>query len=228
MSKRKGKFIVTMDGPAASGKSTTARMVAKKLGWLYLDTGAMYRALAVKVLNKKISLDDTERIARLAENTEIALLPSDDGVRVFLDEEEVTSLIRTPDVDQAVGPVCEISRVREVMVSIQRKMAENGEVIAEGRDMGTVAFPEADLKFYIVASLEERARRRQKDLESQGIEIPLEDLMDEIEKRDHRDSTRENSPLMKADDAILIDTTHMDLEQQVSLVLHRIQGQLGG
>jgi len=225
--KERGKqFIVTMDGPAASGKSTTARLVAKRLGWLYLDTGAMYRALTVKVLQKNVLLEDIEKIGKMTENTEIKLIPSDERVRVFLDGKEVTADIRHPDVDKSVGPVCEISRVRQIMVSMQRNSAEGKRVIAEGRDMGTVVFPEAEIKFYIFASLEERAKRRQIDMAKQGIEISVKSLMNEIEKRDHRDSTRQNSPLMQADDAILIDTTNMDVEEQVSFVIDRIVQQM--
>ena len=223
MIKERGKqFIVTMDGPAASGKSTTARFVAQRLGWLYLDTGAMYRALTVKVLQNNVSLEDTDKIGKMAENTGIELIPSDERVRVILDGKEVTADIRLPDVDKSVGPVCEISLVRQIMVSMQRNSAEGKKVIAEGRDMGTVVFPQADLKFYIYATLEERAKRRQIDMAKQGIEISVKGLMKEIEKRDHRDSTRQNSPLMRADDAILMDTTNMDVEEQVSFVIRRI------
>ncbi len=216
-------MIVTIDGPAASGKSTTARLVAKKLGWLYLDTGAMYRALTVKVLREKVSLEDTQRIAHLAKTTVIDLVPSEDGVRVLLDGEEVTSDIRHPDVDRAVGPVCEIPGVRDIMVSLQRRMSENREVIAEGRDMGTVVFPDAELKFYVVASLEERSQRRQRDLAAQGIHLSQEQIKDDIEKRDGRDSSREMSPLREAEDAIRLNTTEMDIDAQVQFVVDKIR-----
>ena len=216
-------MIVTIDGPAASGKSTTARLVAKELGWLYLDTGAMYRALTVKVLRHNIPLEDTQRIAHLAETTAIDLVPSENGVKVILDGEEVTSDIRHPDVDRAVGPVCEIPMVREIMVSLQRRMSEHKEVIAEGRDMGTVVFPGAELKFYVVASLDERTRRRQRDLAAQGIHLSEEQIQDDIEKRDRRDSSREMSPLRKAEDAILLNTTEMDIDSQVQFVVEKIR-----
>ena len=223
MKNKKQGFIVTIDGPAASGKSTTARMVAQKLGWLYLDTGAMYRALTLKVLRKKIPLDNTEGIGRLAETTKIDLLPSDENTKVFLDGEDVSMDIRVPQVDKAVGPVCEVPAVREVMVASQRKLGEKGNIVAEGRDMGTVVFPNADLKFFMVASLKERAKRRQKDLARQGINISLENIMKEIERRDQRDSNRKNSPLRKAKDAIVIDTTEMSIEQQITFVIDKIQ-----
>lgn len=227
MKAKKRPFIVTIDGPAASGKSTTARLVAKKLGWLYLDTGAMYRALTVKVLRQGIGLNDTEKIGRLAEQTNIELTPVDEGVRIFLDGEDVTSEIRRPEVDEAIGPVCEIPEVRQVMVSLQRTLGINGGIIAEGRDMGTVVFPDAELKFYIVASIEERARRREQDMAKQGIEYSRRQLTKEIERRDHRDRTRNISPLKKADDAILLDTTKMDVDAQVAFVIDHIK-QKGG
>lgn len=216
-------FTVTIDGPAASGKSTTARLVAKKLGWLYLDTGAMYRAVAVKVLQEKIPVNNTKKIGLLAEKVKIELVPYDAGTKVFLDGKEVTADIRHPEVDQAVGPVCEVQRVREVMVSLQREIGKKRCIVVEGRDMGTVVFPNAAVKFFMVASVEERAQRRQKDLKKQGINISLAQLKREIEKRDQRDSTRKNSPLLRAEDAILIDTTKMDVEDQVDFIMDRIR-----
>ena len=227
MSKQESRrFIVAIDGPAGSGKSTTARLTARKLGWLYLDTGAMYRAITVKVLKEKIPLDDTEAIVRVAENSIIRLQPSEIGMRVFIDDDEVTSEIRRPEVDKAVGPVCEIEGVRRRMVEQQRKMGQESKLIAEGRDMTTVVFPDADLKFYLTASLEERARRRQKDLEGQNIFMPLDRLMKEIEKRDLRDSSRRISPLRKAEDAILVDTTDMSIEDQVSIIIKHIRDKM--
>ena len=227
MGKQKRGLIITIDGPAASGKSTTARLVAETMGWLYLDTGAMYRALAVKVLREQIPLDDKKKMGDLAETTEIRLLLSDGGLRIFLDGEEVTSVIRTPEVDRAVGPVSEVSRVRELMVELQRKMGERGRIVVEGRDMGTVVFPDADLKFFMMASLEERVRRRQIDLKKQGIAIPVERLKEEIARRDERDSNRENSPLLQAEDAVLIDTTALDVPEQVAFVVDRIRKREG-
>ena len=216
-------MIVTIDGPAASGKSTTAKRVAEKLGWLYLDTGAMYRALTVKVLREKLSLDDTAKIGTLAETVKIELIPSRNSTKVLLDGEEVTQDIRHPDVDKAVGPVCEIPRVRDVMVALQRNMAKEGNIVAEGRDMGTVVFPEAAYKFYMVASIEGRAKRRRKDLVAQGIDVSISKLKHEIEERDRRDSRRTISPLKRAKDAILIDTTRMDIPEQVAFVVDHIK-----
>ena len=216
-------FTVTIDGPAASGKSTTARFVAEKMNWLYLDTGAMYRALTVKVLRNQVSLDDKEKIGTIADQTTIELMPSKEGIQVLLDGDDVSGQIRTPEVDKAVGPVCEVDRVRAVMVDLQRKLAEKESVIAEGRDMGTVVFPDADMKFFMVASIKDRAIRRQKDMERQGIDVSIEDLMKDIERRDKRDSNRAISPLTRAKDAILLDTTKLNINQQVDFVINYIQ-----
>ncbi|MCJ7812518.1 (d)CMP kinase [bacterium] len=221
--KAKRSYIVTIDGPAGSGKSTTARLVAKKLDWLYLDTGAMYRAVTLKVLRDQIVLDDIESIGRIAEKIKIQLVPSEKGTQVFLDGDEVTSEIRHPEVDRAVGPVCEVPKVREVMVDLQRKISRKGHVVAEGRDVGTIVFPDADVKFFMIASVDERAQRRHKDLKKQGIDISADKLKIEMGRRDQRDSQRQNSPLMKAEDAILLDTTRMNIQEQVDFVISDIK-----
>jgi cytidylate kinase len=216
-------LVVTIDGPAASGKSTTARLVANKLGWLFLDTGAMYRAITVKVLENGLKSGQTGAIARLAEETRVELLPDPGGCLVYMDGRDVTKRIRQPEIDRAVGPVCEIPRVRSVLVALQRELGKKGRVVAEGRDMGTVVFPDADLKFYMVASLEERARRRQQDNVRQGISRSLESVKEEIRQRDERDSRRSHSPLKPARDAVLIDTSRMSIEDQVGFILDRIR-----
>jgi cytidylate kinase len=224
---RKG-FVVTIDGPAASGKSTTARRVAEELGWLYLDTGAMYRAMAVKALDEGIPLDDAVAIGNLADRTAVRLEKASRGMRVLLDEQDVSTRIRTPEVDRAVGPVCEVPRVREVMVALQRDASAQGNLITEGRDMGTVVFPGADLKFYMVASLEARAARRQRDMEKQGRDMTLAALAEEIRIRDERDSRRSASPLVPAPDAIALDTTRMSIEEQIRFILERIHAKMKG
>jgi CMP/dCMP kinase len=214
--------VVAIDGPAASGKSTTARMLAKRLGWLYMDTGAMYRAITFKVLREKVPLDDASAIGRLAETSTVDLIPSSNGTRVFLDREDITRLIRTPEVDRAIGPVCEVPRVREIMVGLQRSLAEGKSVVAEGRDMGTMVFPGAGHKFFMTASVEERAARRKKDLEKQGLSVSLEELKAEIERRDRRDITRRHSPLARAEDAVLVDTSDLTAEEQVQFIIERM------
>jgi len=219
---------VTIDGPAASGKSTTARRVAEELGWLYLDTGAMYRAMAVKALDSGIPLSDVAAIGKLADRTAVRLEMTSGGMRVLVDEQDVSARIRTPEVDRAVGPVCEVPRVREVMVALQRAAAAQGDLIAEGRDMGTVVFPGADLKFYMMASLEARAARRRRDMQKQGLEMTLEELAEEIRIRDERDSRRANSPLVPAPDAVAVDTTRMTVEEQNCFILERIREKLKG
>ncbi len=197
--------------------------VAERLGWLYLDTGAMYRAVALKVLRLSIPLTDAGRISRTAAKTRILLRPSPLGLAVLLDGEDVTADIRTPEVDRAVGPVCEIPGVREVLVPQQRLFAEKGNLITDGRDQGTVVFPDADLKFYVTASLNERAKRRKKDQENKGIRVSLSDLARDIEERDARDSRRRHSPLRRAKDATLLDTTGMTIEGQVDLIVGAIR-----
>jgi cytidylate kinase len=152
----------------------------------------------------------------------IQLKPGRKGLKIEVDDKDVTSEIRTPEVDWAVGPVCEVAKVREILVRKQQEIGASGHVIAEGRDMGTVVFPNADLKFYMIASVDERAKRRKKDLEKQGIEISLKEIKSEIQRRDQRDSTRSNSPLMQAEDAVRIDTTKLKIDEQVDRIIDRI------
>jgi cytidylate kinase len=220
--KPKGR-VVTIDGPAASGKSTTARLLAQKLGWLFLDTGAMYRAVTVKVLKEKIPLDDAAAIGKMAQRTAVRLVPAPDGTQVYVDGEDVTGRIRTPEVDKAIGPVCEVPAVRNAMVRLQRLIAEGKNVVAEGRDMGTIVFPGADLKIFMTASVEERAARRQKDMARQGVSIGLDELKNEITRRDRRDSTRENSPLAPARDAVTLDTSVLSVDAQVQFIAERLE-----
>ncbi|MBI5214816.1 MAG: (d)CMP kinase [Ignavibacteriae bacterium] len=213
------KLIIAIDGPAASGKSTTARLVAGKLGYLHIDTGAMYRAMTLKVLEQQLHLDDHETIGQLAHQTEIQLRQQEDGLHIFLDSRDVTERIRSQAVTKAASPVSSIKAVREVMVREQRKMGENGGIVLEGRDIGTVVFPNADLKIFLVAQVNERAKRRQMDLKKTGIEVGLDVLADELTKRDEFDSTRKESPLRKADDAILLDTSSMTIDEQVEFIV---------
>ncbi|MBN2104115.1 (d)CMP kinase [bacterium] len=216
-------IIITLDGPAASGKSTTARLVAQRLGWLYLDTGAMYRGLAVKAVRKGIPLTDPVSIGAMAKQTKMHMLQDDSaGMQIFVDEEDVTDQIRTPEIDKAVGPVCEVPEVRDEMVRLQRAMAKCGHLVTEGRDMGTVVFPNADLKFYIIASIDARAKRRQIDMKQRGIRLSLDALQKDIQQRDERDSQREHSPLCPADDARQINTSEMTIDEQVNEVLQQV------
>lgn len=213
------KLIIAIDGPAASGKSTTAKLVAEKLGYLFVDTGAMYRAMTLKVLKQNIDVNDAEQIGKLAEKTSIRLERHNGSLKVFLDGEDVTKEIRTRRVTNAVSAVSSIKKVREVMVREQRRMGEDGGIVLEGRDIGTVVFPNADIKIFMIADPKERARRRQKELEQHGVKVSLEELVQEITVRDKKDSSREVSPLRKADDAIVLDTSNLTVKQQVEFII---------
>ncbi len=213
------KLIIAIDGPAASGKSTTARLVAEKLGYVYVDTGAMYRAMTLKVLEGHIDPHDEERIAAIADKTEIGIQQSDSKIRVSLDGRDVTDAIRNPSVTRAVSAVSALQCVREVMVREQRRIGEAGGIVVEGRDIGTVVFPHADVKIFMIAEVGQRAKRRRFELEQQGIAIGVDELAKEILVRDQKDSQRNISPLKKADDAVVLDTTALTIEEQVEFIL---------
>ncbi len=215
------KIAIAIDGPAASGKSTTAKLVAHKLGYLHIDTGAMYRAITLKALDKKIDLNNKNEIVHIAQTSTVRLEVEDGTTKVFLDGADVTKQIRTQLVNRSVSTVSSYKGVRDVMVQEQKKMAANGGVVLEGRDIGTVVLPKAELKIFMVASVEERARRRKNDLALVGIETHQDDLVKEIVARDQKDSTREASPLRKAPDAIELDTSHLTIEEQVDFILKR-------
>jgi len=215
------KITIAIDGPAASGKSTTAKLVAHKLGYLHFDTGAMYRAVTLKALDEKIDLSDRKEIVHLAQTSTVRLEVKDGTTNVFLEGTEVTKRIRSQQVTRSVSTVSSYKGVREIMVRAQQKMAAKGGVVLEGRDIGTVVLPKAELKIFLVASVEERARRRKKDLSLAGIEADQDDVVKEIEDRDQKDSTREASPLRKAPDAIELDTSYLTIEDQVDFILER-------
>lgn len=215
------KIVIAIDGPAASGKSTTARLVAEKLGYLHLDTGAMYRAITLRALREKVPLEDAEKMGALAKDTQVRLKRADNGNRVFLQGEDVTEEIRTRDVSRQVSTVSSHSAVRAVLVEQQRFLAKDGGVVLEGRDIGTVVFPLAELKIFMIAEISERARRRRRDLAKTGIEVDDETLVREIEDRDTLDSTRETSPLRKAADAIELDTSGLTIEEQVEFIVKK-------
>jgi cytidylate kinase len=217
-------MIIAIDGPAGSGKSSTAKAVAARLGITYLDTGAMYRAITLKCLRQGIRYDDDEALKNLVSSTSIAFTGVPPDLKVWLDGENVTDAIRSDEVTKNVSDYCAPAVVREALVEQQRHIGRENSVVCEGRDIGTVVFPEADLKFYMVASVEERAKRRQKDFEKLGVQKSINELIKDITVRDHKDSTRENSPLRKASDAEEIDTTGMTLEQQVELIACRAAG----
>lgn len=223
---RERRLIIAIDGPAGSGKSTTARLLAKRLGYTYLDTGAFYRALTLKVLESGVSPEDGANVLQLAETIQIELQPQTDKNRVLLDGRDVTLAIREPRVTNAISPISENSRVRAIMVDKQRAIGRNGGIVMEGRDIGTVVFPHADLKIFMQASLDERARRRQEELTTMGIARDIETLRQEIARRDQKDSNRKIAPLVQAADAILLDTTSMTIEQQVEFILQALEKKL--
>ncbi len=213
------KLVIAIDGPAGSGKSSTARLVAETLGYRYLDTGAMYRAVALKMLEQGVDLQDPKAIEEALRDIQIDQTEQDGQVRILLNEKDVTEAIRTPEISLWVGPVSENPTVREFLVARQREMGKKGGVIVEGRDIGTVVFPDAPIKIYLTADLDERARRRVKDLNGQGVDQPEEDVRQALAQRDERDSTREHSPLSCAVDAIVLDTTELALKEQVEKIV---------
>ncbi len=221
-------LTIAIDGTAASGKSTTAKLLAERLGLLPVDTGAMYRAITLKALKLGIPIEDRESIERMAQETEISQKLIDGKVRTFLDGKDVTSELRTPEVDRAVSIVSSYPGVRKRLVELQREIAKSGKVILEGRDIGTVVLPDAPLKIFMDASLEERARRRLRDLRNAGVDIDFEAVMEDLKRRDEFDSGRDIAPLKKAEDAIFIDTTNLTIEEQVQIILEEIEKRFGG
>jgi len=216
-------MIIAIDGPAGSGKSTTAKLVAMRLGILHLDTGAMYRVITLVSLRHSIPYQDQERVGALTAKTKIRFAQGETGQRVFMDGEDVTDEIRSAEVTRNVSDYCAIPQVREILVAQQREIGRSTSCVLEGRDIGTVVFPNADFKFFLVASLSERARRRQKELADKGIQKDITELEHEIELRDRKDSSRSNSPLRKADDAVEIDTTALTIEQQVEKIVETVK-----
>jgi cytidylate kinase len=216
--------IVAIDGPAGAGKSTVAKLIAKELGFLYIDTGAMYRALTLKVLENKIDIDDVARIIELAKNTRVELRNNQSGSQeALLDGRDVTAEIRQPRITQFVSDIAKIKGVREVMLGLQRNLAKQGNLVLDGRDIGTVVFPNADKKFYIDAEFNERVRRRYRELTDLNQNVTLKDIESDLRNRDTIDSTREFAPLRKADDAICIDTTNMTIQEVVDAALSYIR-----
>jgi len=214
---------IAIDGPAGAGKSTVARRVAELLGILYIDTGAMYRALTWKALNSGVDLTDSRELLRLAEATVVDLREGDRGQRVFCDGQDVTELIRTPEVSRMVSLVAADDGVRRVMVEQQRAIALRHDVVMDGRDITHSVLPDAEFKFFLTASLDVRTRRRCKELSEQGYQVDPAQLKQEIEERDQRDMNRKVGPLMITPDAIVIDTSDIDCETAVKKVLSIIR-----
>ena len=221
------KLIIAIDGPSGAGKSTISRQVAHRLNYVHLDTGAMYRCVALAVTRKAIDLADTVALSSLCETLEIRFVPEGHGQRVICDSEDVSEAIRTPKNSLMTSRVAAISLVRDAMVELQRQMGAAGGVVLEGRDIGSVVFPEADAKFYLDASAKERGRRRYEELKGKGVDVDLEKTVSEIVERDLADSSREHSPLVKAEDAILVDSTNMSIEEVILFMLQKVGDKAG-
>jgi cytidylate kinase len=219
------KLIIAIDGPAGSGKSTVSRLVAKKLGLLYLDTGAMYRALTLKAMRESLDLEDAAALVEMTENTKIRLEPesSGDATKVFLDNKDVTRQIRTPELTENIKYIARVPGVRECMVKIQRSIGEKSGAVLEGRDTTTVVFPDAAYKFYLDADINERAKRRFRELKALGMNATLEEVLQDAERRDKSDQTRSVGALKRAEDAIYIDTTNLSIDEVVGKILTSVK-----
>lgn len=215
---------VAIDGPASSGKSTIAKKLAKKLAYVYLDTGAMYRAITLLALDQDIPSEDTNALKALAESSEITFKPSEDGQRVFVNGQDQSEAIRKDRISKAVSAYSAVSVVRQVLVEKQRAYTQNGQgVVMDGRDIGTVVLPNAEVKIFLTASAEERGRRRFLENQAKGYsEMTLNDLIEDIKRRDLYDSTREDSPLVPADDALMLDSSDLTLEEVEDAILAEI------
>ena len=212
------KLVVAIDGPAGAGKSTVAKLAAKGLGYTYIDTGAMYRAVAWKTLQQKADVTDA-LILDVARDIDVRLAYANGVTQVFVDGQDITGEIRTPEVSHIVSQVAALGPVREKMVDLQRRMATEGGVLMDGRDIATHVLPDADVKIFLTASIEERAQRRWKEMKEKGYDMSLEELQKDIAARDKADSEREISPLVQADDATLLDTTGLSIDEVVARIL---------
>lgn len=216
-------FVVTIDGPSAAGKSTTARAVAERLGFLFVDTGALYRALALKALREGVPIEDSERLAACVATARLDLSGSPERSHVWLDGEDVSGEIRTPEVSEMASRLAAVPAVRARLRELQRALRRRGPLVAEGRDLGTVVFPDAEVKLFLDADLATRALRRHRELEARGIAASLEQVTREMERRDARDRERADSPLKPAPGARVIDCSAMDIGRQVEAVLEVVR-----
>ncbi|MFC9415355.1 (d)CMP kinase [Bacillus mobilis] len=218
------RISIAIDGPAAAGKSTVAKVVAKKLSYVYIDTGAMYRAITYAALEQKVDIENEERLMEVVKNVNIEFQQGENTQLVFLNGQDVSEVIRTPDVTNRVSIVAKHRLVREEMVRRQQELAEKGGVVMDGRDIGTHVLPDAEVKIFMLASVEERAERRHLENMNKGFNSNLEQLKEEIAQRDKLDSEREVSPLKKADDALELDTTSLSIEEVVQKIMSIVSG----
>lgn len=210
---------IAIDGPSAAGKSTVAKAVAQRLGYLYIDTGAMYRAVALMAIRSDIAFDDQAALSELTGSLDIRLEHSGQDYRVYVNDEDVSQEIRLPEVGNAASPISAVCRVRQLLVEMQQQMAAKMPVVMDGRDIGTVVLPDAQLKIFLTADTRERARRRALELKEKGIEVDIEEVERDIIARDYRDSHRENSPLKQTDDAYVLDNSQMTAEEVVEKIV---------
>ncbi len=220
-------LTIAIDGPAASGKSTTAKLLAQKLGLVPIDTGAMYRAVTLKVLRLGIDPNDEEAVVKVARDSNIWQECQNGKLVTYLDGEDVSEAIRSPEVSENVSIVARYPRVRKVLVDLQRKLARYGGVVVEGRDIGTYVLPDADLKVFMKASIEERVKRRVREMREKGIEVSEEEVRKELEMRDEIDSGRAFAPLKPAEDAFILDTTDLTIDEQVNKIVEKIKEKFG-
>ncbi|VAX14959.1 Cytidylate kinase [hydrothermal vent metagenome] len=216
------KIIIAIDGPAGSGKSTLAKMVAERLGFTYLDTGAMYRAITYLAIRNGI-VDDEEAVSKFILGLDVTLKFENGVTRVFVNGEELTDYIRTPEVNSKVSEISAMPAVRKELVRMQQQMGKVGNIVAEGRDTTTVVFPDADVKIYLVASVDVRAERRHKEYMEKGIDIDIEEVKENLRKRDAIDSGREVSPLIKAENAIEVDTSSLSVDEEFEILIENIK-----
>ncbi|KLA44935.1 cytidylate kinase [Ligilactobacillus ruminis] len=217
------KLQIAIDGPASAGKSTVAKLVAKKLGYVYCDTGAMYRATTYAAKKNHVAYDDDQGLKEMLEKTEIRFVPAEPEQKVFVNETEVAKTIRLPEIANNVSTVSAQKSVRADLTERQRMIAEQGGIVMDGRDIGTTVLPNAEVKIFLVASVHERAVRRFKENVEKGIDTPLDVLEKEIEERDYKDSHRKISPLTQAKDAVLVDTTSLSIEEVVAKIMEIIE-----
>lgn len=222
------KINVAIDGHSGCGKSTTAKVLAQKLGYTYIDTGAMYRAITLYFMENEVNIQSEKAVQEALQQIQIGFKVDEESGRplTFLNDENVESQIRTPEIAERVSPVAAISAVRSFLVKQQRKIGENKGVVMDGRDIGTVVFPDAEAKFFMTAHVDIRAQRRVEELEAHGVEASFEEVKNNLSERDRIDSTRADSPLKRADDAILIDTTYTTIDEQVAMVMMYIKAKI--
>ncbi|HUU40872.1 MAG TPA: (d)CMP kinase [Desulfatiglandales bacterium] len=219
--------IITIDGPTGSGKSTVSRLLAKKLKYRYLDTGAMYRVVGLAIRRAGVDLRNEKEVEKICKNLNISFINRGEEIRVYLENEDITEAIREPAMDLMTSSASAVSAVRKIMIELQRKIGSQGELVAEGRDMGTVVFPKAQHKFYLDALLEARVDRRFHERQKKGITISREKVKEDLIKRDYQDMNRSISPLRPAEDAEIVDTTGLDPQQVVENIINRIRAHKG-